>query len=143
MMNKNHTVITTRLFAWWHTYRQLERVTGSQARLFRRCCLSLLAAAMMQGLALACLFPLLSAFTHAAAAREIAIWLTVMTILSLLTLVLRWYGQGFEYRGQLAAATHELRMRLGEQLRSMPLTTLQSARAGILTHCCWAVWMRT
>ncbi|WP_413775883.1 ABC transporter ATP-binding protein [Pectobacterium carotovorum] len=126
----NHAAITTRLFAWWHTYRQLERVTGSQARLFRRCCLSLLAAAVMQGLALACLFPLLSAFSHAAASREIAIWLTVMTLLSLLTLVLRWYGQGFEYRGQLAAATHELRMRLGEQLRRMPLTTLQSARAG-------------
>ncbi|KHS72695.1 ABC transporter permease [Pectobacterium brasiliense] len=129
-MNKNHTVITTQLSAWWHTYRQLERVTGSQSRLFRRCCLSLLVAAVAQGLALACLFPLLSAFTHAAASREIAIWLVLMTFLSLLTLALRWYGQGFEYRGQLAAATHELRMRLGEQLRSMPLTTLQSARAG-------------
>ncbi|PKX87513.1 ABC transporter ATP-binding protein, partial [Pectobacterium peruviense] len=57
-------------------------------------------------------------------------WLAIMTILSLLTLMLRWYGQGFEYRGQLAAVTHELRMRLGEQLRSMPLTTLQSTRAG-------------
>ncbi|MFJ5357989.1 ABC transporter ATP-binding protein [Pectobacterium sp. CHL-2024] len=129
-MNKNHTVITTQLFAWWHTYRQLERVTGSQFRLFRRCCVSLLVAAIVQGLALACLFPLLSAFTHAAASREIAMWLILMTLLSLLTLVLRWYGQGFEYRGQLAAATHELRMRLGEQLRNMPLTTLQSARAG-------------
>ncbi|MFJ5387568.1 ABC transporter ATP-binding protein [Pectobacterium sp. CHL-2024] len=129
-MNKNHTVITTQLSAWWHTYRQLERVTGSQSRLFRWCCVSLLVAAMTQGLALACLFPLLSAFTHAAASHEIAIWLGLMTLLSLLTLVLRWYGQGFEYRGQLAAATHELRMRLGEQLRSMPLTTLQSARAG-------------
>ncbi|WDG00385.1 ABC transporter ATP-binding protein [Pectobacterium carotovorum subsp. carotovorum] len=126
----NHSAITTRLSAWWHTYRQLERVTGSQAHVFRRCCLSLLAAAITQGLALACLFPLLSAFIHAEAAREIAMWLAIMTILSLLTLVLRWYGQGFEYRGQLAAATHELRMRLGEQLRSMPLTTLQSARAG-------------
>lgn len=95
------------------------------------------------GVALACLFPLLSAFTHAAASREIAIWLVLMTFLSLLTLALRWYGQGFEYRGQLAVATHELRMRLGEQLRSMPLTTLQSARAGISTRCCWAAWMRT
>ncbi|MBA5202619.1 ABC transporter ATP-binding protein [Pectobacterium aroidearum] len=126
----NNAAITARLSAWWHTYRQLERVTGSQVLHFRRCCLSLLAAAVAQGLALACLFPLLSAFTRAAAAREIAIWLTIMTFLSLLTLVLRWYGQGFEYRGQLAAATHELRMRLGKQLRSMPLTTLQSARAG-------------
>ncbi|ACT12487.1 MULTISPECIES: ABC transporter ATP-binding protein [Pectobacterium] len=126
----NNAAITARLSAWWHTYRQLERVTGSQVLHFRWCCLSLLAAAVAQGLALACLFPLLSAFTRAAAAREIAIWLTIMTFLSLLTLVLRWYGQGFEYRGQLAAATHELRMRLGEQLRSMPLSTLQSARAG-------------
>jgi ATP-binding cassette subfamily B protein len=126
----NNAAITARLSAWWHTYRQLERDTGSQVLHFRRCCLSLLAAAVAQGLALACLFPLLSAFMHAAAAREIAIWLTAMTFLSLLTLVLRWYGQGFEYRGQLAAATHELRMRLGKQLRSMPLTTLQSARAG-------------
>ncbi|MDY4388070.1 ABC transporter ATP-binding protein [Pectobacterium aroidearum] len=126
----NNAAITARLSAWWHTYRQLERVTGSQVLHFRWCCLSLLAAAVAQGLALACLFPLLSAFTRAAAVREIAIWLTIMTFLSLLTLVLRWYGQGFEYRGQLAAATHELRMRLGKQLRSMPLTTLQSARAG-------------
>ncbi|MBG0753275.1 MULTISPECIES: ABC transporter ATP-binding protein [Pectobacterium] len=126
----NNAAITARLSAWWHTYRQLERVTGSQVLHFRWCCLSLLAAAVAQGLALACLFPLLSAFTRTTAAREIAIWLTIMTFLSLLTLVLRWYGQGFEYRGQLAAATHELRMRLGEQLRSMPLTTLQSARAG-------------
>ncbi|MEI7411682.1 ABC transporter ATP-binding protein [Pectobacterium aroidearum] len=126
----NNAAITARLSAWWHTYRQLERVTGSQVIHFRRCCLSLLVAAVAQGVALACLFPLLSAFTRATAAREIAIWLTIMTFLSLLTLILRWYGQGFEYRGQLAAATHELRMRLGEQLRSMPLTTLQSARAG-------------
>ncbi|WP_113625626.1 ABC transporter ATP-binding protein [Pectobacterium peruviense] len=126
----NHAVITARLSAGWHTYRQLERVTGSQSKVFRWCCLSLLAAAIAQGLALACLFPLLSAFTHAEASLEIAMWLAIMTILSLLTLMLRWYGQGFEYRGQLAAVTHELRMRLGEQLRSMPLTTLQSTRAG-------------
>ncbi|UVO09836.1 ABC transporter ATP-binding protein/permease [Pectobacterium polonicum] len=129
-MNENHAVVTTRLSAWWHTYRQLERVTGSQSGGFRWCCLNLLAAAIAQGLALACLFPLLSAFTHAEASHEIAIWLAIMTILSLLTLMLRWYGQGFEYRGQLAAVTHELRMRLGEKLRRMPLTTLQSARAG-------------
>ncbi|GKW26105.1 ABC transporter permease [Pectobacterium carotovorum subsp. carotovorum] len=129
-MNENHAVVTTWLSAWWHTYRQLERVTGSQSGGFRWCCLNLLAAAIAQGLALACLFPLLSAFTHAEASHEIAIWLAIMTILSLLTLMLRWYGQGFEYRGQLAAVTHELRMRLGEKLRRMPLTTLQSARAG-------------
>ncbi len=81
MINENHSSITAWLSAWWHTYRQLERVTGSQAHVFRRCCLSLLAAAITQGLALACLFPLLSAFTGSADSREIAMWLAIMTIL--------------------------------------------------------------
>ncbi|MCQ8846898.1 ABC transporter ATP-binding protein/permease, partial [Klebsiella sp. KJ_S1] len=34
------------------------------------------------------------------------------------------------YRGHLAQATHELRLRLGEQLRRVPLEKLQRGRAG-------------
>jgi len=128
-MNRFRGIITRPVTAGWHSWRQLERATGSQAGVFRRCCLSLLAAAITQGLALACLFPVINAFSHSLN-NDALQWLMVMTILSVLTLSLRWYGQGFEYRGQLATATHELRMQLGEQLRRMPLTTLQSTRTG-------------
>lgn len=129
MINKTRALIVKPVTAGWYSWRQLERATGSQARVFRRCCLSLLAAAITQGLALACLFPVINAFSHPLNSDAL-LWLMAMTILSVLTLALRWYGQGFEYRGQLATATHELRMRLGEQLRRMPLTTLQSTRTG-------------
>lgn len=125
-MNKFCSKLFTACGYRWH---QLERATGSQAGSFRRCCLSLLAAAIVQGLALACLFPVINGFWQPFTTDTLW-WLAVMTALSLLTLVLRWYGQGFEYRGQLATATHELRMRLGEQLRRMPLTRLQSTRTG-------------
>lgn len=128
-MNKIHAIIVRQITASWYSWRQLERATGSQARIFRRCCFSLLAAAITQGLALACLFPLMAAFSDAIQS-ETLFWLLLMSIFSLLTLVLRWSGQGFEYRGQLASATHELRMRLGEQLRRMPLSALQSTRTG-------------
>lgn len=117
------------LTSWYATYRQLVRATGSQARAFRWSCLGLFAASVTQGLSLACLFPFLSAVFHPAEAGGVR-WLSVMAVLSLLTLVLRWYGQGFEYQGQMAAATHELRMRLGEQLRRIPLVKLQATRAG-------------
>lgn len=52
------------------------------------------------------------------------------SVAAIVTLVLRWYGLGFEYRGHLAQATHELRLRLGEQLRRVPLEKLQRGRAG-------------
>ncbi len=52
------------------------------------------------------------------------------SVAAIVTLVLRWYGTGFEYRGHLAQATHELRLRLGEQLRRVPLEKLQRGRAG-------------
>lgn len=128
-MNKILAIIIRQITASGYSWHQLERATGSQARIFRRCCFSLLAAAITQGLALACLFPLMNAFSNAIHSDAI-VWLLVMTLLSLLTLALRWYGQGFEYRGQLATATHELRIKLGEQLRRMPLATLQSTRTG-------------
>lgn len=65
------------------------------------------------------------------------------SVAAIVTLVLRWYGLGFEYRGHLAQATHELRLRLGEQLRRVPLEKLQRGRAGEMNACCWAAWMKT
>lgn len=57
-------------------------------------------------------------------------WAIIFSVTTLLTLALRWYGLGFEYCGHLAQATYELRLRLGEQLRKMPLERLQRAHAG-------------
>lgn len=115
---------------WRETYHQLQRSAGSHAPALRTSLRRFLIAAVLQGLALACLFPLftaiLNADQHAVALR----WLVVMTVLMAGATLARWRAQSFEYDGQLASATHELRTRLGEQLRRVPLEYLQDRRAG-------------
>jgi len=113
----------------WHvTYRQLLKSVGDRAPQLRRALFWLLAAAATQGAALACLYPILTALLQ----HETAVWmwLAVMTALMGLATVLRWLGQGFDYNGNMLHATHVLRTRLGEQLRRMPLLTLQDQRSG-------------
>jgi ATP-binding cassette subfamily B protein len=116
--------------SWRETYRQLLRSAGERAPALRASLVGLLAAAATQGLALACLFPLFDAIFNIADAAAALRWLTAMTILAAITTTLRWRAQGFEYNGQMAATTYELRTRLGEQLRRMPLEQLQDKRAG-------------
>ena len=57
-------------------------------------------------------------------------WLWALTALGLAAHVLRWRAQGFDYTGQMAEVGHRLRLRLGEQLRRMPLLQLQDKRTG-------------
>lgn len=96
----------------------------------RRCLARLVAAAVLQGLALACVFPLLAALFPAPDQGRALGWLAAMTLLAGIATVLRWRAQGFEYGGRLAQVTHALRLRLGEQLRRMPLERLRESRAG-------------
>ena len=112
------------------TYRQLLRSAGGQARQLRISLLLLLAAAALQGLALACLIPLFAAMLATPDPSVALTWLLAMTGLMLLGTVARWRAQGFDFDGHMAIATHELRTRLGEQLRRMPLERLQDKRTG-------------
>ena len=115
--------------AWRVIWRQLISSVGSQARMLRRSMLALLLAAFMQGIAFACLYPIIDALLRGDA-PQLLNWAMAFSVAAIVTLVLRWYGLGFEYRGHLAQATHELRLRLGEQLRRVPLEKLQRGRAG-------------
>ncbi|WP_255206357.1 ABC transporter ATP-binding protein [Janthinobacterium sp. BJB401] len=115
---------------WRDTYRQLLRSAGPLAPQLRRALHGLALAAAVQGLALACLFPFFRAMLTAPAPRTATAWLGAMTALMLVSSVLRWRAQGFDYDGKMAATTHALRTRLGAQLRRMPLELLRTRRAG-------------
>nr|VXZ82892.1 Putative multidrug export ATP-binding/permease protein SAV1866 [Klebsiella pneumoniae] len=113
--------------AWRVNWRQLISSVGSQARMLRRSMLALLLAAFMQGIAFACLYPIIDALLRGDAPQLLGYGLQRRRNCDAgATLV--W--PGFEYRGHLAQATHELRLRLGEQLRRVPLEKLQRGRAG-------------
>ncbi|MDY9359546.1 ABC transporter ATP-binding protein/permease, partial [Escherichia coli] len=94
--------------AWRVIWRQLISSVGSQARMLRRSMLALLLAAFMQGIAFACLYPIIDALLRGDA-PQLLNWAMAFSVAAIVTLVLRWYGLGFEYRGHLAQATHELR----------------------------------
>ncbi|MGX2008315.1 ABC transporter ATP-binding protein/permease, partial [Enterobacter asburiae] len=115
--------------AWRVIWRQLISSVGSQAGMLRRSMLALLLAAFMQGIAFACLYPIIDALLRGDA-PSLLNWAVAFSVAAIVTLALRWYGLGFAYRGHLAQATHELRLRLGEQLRRVPLEKLQRGRAG-------------
>lgn len=122
--------MTNRPASWPETYRRLMRSAGPQAGRLRASLALLLAAAVLQGVALASIAPLFIAVAHGAPWRTSAAWLTAFSLLALGATVLRWRAQGFDYRGHMAAASHDLRIRLGQQLRRMPLEALQRHRTG-------------
>ncbi len=115
---------------WCETYRQLLRSAGTQAHRLRSAMIGLLLSAVLQGLALACLLPLFSNLIPEPNWPVALTWLATMTILMGLATLVRWLAQGFDYNGHMVVATHELRTRLGEQLRRIPLERLQDKRTG-------------
>lgn len=122
--------MTTPPAPWRDTYRRLLRSAGSQAGRLRASLCLLLLAAVCQGLSLACIVPLFVHLTRGDPWRAALAWLAAFSLLAAAAIVLRWRAQGFDYRGHMARATHELRVLLGEQLRRMPLEALQAHRTG-------------
>lgn len=126
-----HTHITP----WRETLRQLLRSAQPHSRAFARSLWMILTAAILHGLALACIIPLFQALLdgHTPNWHTALLWLVLILLLTLTVQTLRWQAQDFDYDGMQADAIHNLRTRLGEQLRRMPLLTLQSRRTGELS----------
>lgn len=79
--------------AWRVIWRQLISSVGSQARMLRRSMLALLLAAFMQGIAFACLYPIIDALLRGDA-PQLLNWAMAFSVAAIVTLVLRWYGLG-------------------------------------------------
>lgn len=112
------------------SWRQLMTCARSRSPKLRASLIALALAAVAQGLALACLMPLFQALLPGARWEEALPWLLAMTVMMLISTVIRWWAQGFDYRGDMVRSSHELRSELGAQLRRIPLEALQDKRAG-------------
>jgi len=113
------------------TYRRMLKVAGDYAPQLQTSLLLSAIAAVIQGIIFALLFPLLSALM--AQPIDPTIWrlLALFAVLVLVEAVLRWYELGISWHtsGNIAHAT---RLKLGEQLRSLPLEQLNCRRSGDL-----------
>ncbi|UFS67307.1 MULTISPECIES: ABC transporter ATP-binding protein [Paracoccus] len=114
------------------TWRQLQDSVGEDAPRLRAAILGLLLAAALQGLALAAIAPVIVAAFDGRDWPGALRWLGICTILMIAATATRWWAQGFDFNGRMAAATHRVRLRLGEQMRRMPLETLHGHRTGEL-----------
>ncbi|MDR0701387.1 MAG: ABC transporter ATP-binding protein/permease [Azoarcus sp.] len=120
----------TRITPLRETWHRLMKIARGRAPRLRASLAGLAVAAAVQGLALACLIPLFQARIPAPDGRAALPWLLAMTAMMLASTAIRWWAQGFDYRGDMVHNTHELRTELGEQLRRIPLEVLQDKRAG-------------
>jgi len=113
------------------SYRRMQEIAGDEAPALRSSINAAATSSVMQGLAFAAIFPLLSALlTDPLEMSDVWFWIAAFTVLSLMDWVFRWRSHDFGHSEKMPNITHELRVKLGMQLRRMPLQTLYKSRTG-------------
>ncbi|NDJ19827.1 ABC transporter ATP-binding protein [Myxacorys almedinensis] len=114
------------------TYRRVFSVAGSYEPQLKIALLLSVIASIVQGIIFALFFPLLSALmTSPIQPQTVWILLGMMGVLVLVEGMLRWKELDFAWDTSNDVA-HETRLRLGEQLRRIPLEELNRRRSGDL-----------
>lgn len=117
-----------------HSFARMLLAAGEEAPALKRSMLLFGLAAIVEGLALACFFPLFHALlTDPVDWSGVMRWASTFAALTLLENSLRWWANGaFNYSSRFAKVSYRLRQALGQQLRRMPLEKLYSKRTGEL-----------
>ena len=114
------------------TYRRMMDVAGSYQSQLQKALLISVIASILQGIIFALFFPLLSALmTLPIEAQRVWSLLALFGVLVICESLLRWQELDFSWLTSSDVA-HETRLRLGEQLRRMPLQALNQRRSGDL-----------
>lgn len=111
----------------WGTVNQLLMAAGKQRPILVRCLVFGVFSAILFGISLTMLYPFFMALVNGDA------WgkpLTVVIVLLVLSLMCRLFSESYDTKGYANLAIHELRHRLGEKLRSIPLLSLSNQRSG-------------
>ncbi|MEM9060715.1 MAG: ABC transporter ATP-binding protein [Pseudomonadota bacterium] len=115
------------------SYSRLLEAAGAYAPKLRLSMRLNALAAVIEGLAFACFYPLsVALLSQPADVGSAWLWLGVMVLLAGIDAALRWLSMRFSFGADLAQMNYGLRLRLGQQLRVIPLQTLSQRRAGDL-----------
>lgn len=111
------------------TVNQLLMAAGSQKPVLIRCLIFSTLSAIFFGISLVLLFP----FFEAVVMKDAGNWqtpFTAMLVLLLLSLLCRLLSESYDTKGYANLAIDELRKRLGQKLRQIPLLHLSNQRSG-------------
>jgi ATP-binding cassette, subfamily B, bacterial IrtB/YbtQ len=115
-----------------NSFRRMMVASGSYAPNLRESLTISVIASIIQGIIFALFFPLLSALTtNPINTNRVGTLVAVMAFLVIIEFALRWHELKFGWIVSIDAA-HEMRLKLGEQLRRMPLEQLNRRRSGDL-----------
>ena len=115
------------------TYENGKVVAGAYAEDYNRSLILFATAYTMQGMAYLCIYGVMKALFASPADVESAwLWSGLMGLFILINGVARWYAHEFDYTDTMANVTHNMRVKLGEKLRTMPQEVLGSYKTGDL-----------
>lgn len=113
------------------SYRRMQKIAGDEAPALRASINAAAISSVMQGLAFAAIFPLLTVLlSDPLEMSDVWFWVGIFAALSFMDWVFRWHAHDFGHSERMPNITHELRIKLGMQLRRMPLQTLYKSRTG-------------
>lgn len=108
-------------------------IAGKSANIVKRSFLFFIFAYVFQGLAFTLFFPLLNnIFSKEFNLNETLFYLVIIAIFSIVSFIFRWLGSQFQYSKDIIEITHNLRVKLGEKIKTMPLQSLYKYRTGEL-----------
>ena len=112
------------------TYQRMVRAAGTSAPIIQKAVVLTVASSIVQGIAFALLFPLFTAIMQVNQQSTVN-YTIALIVLVLIDSVLRYISNEFSWQTEMDTG-HEIRLKLGEQLRRMPLEYLMSRQAGDL-----------
>lgn len=114
-------------------YQLALKATGEKKHEYIKSVKYFLVTFIAQGLVFGMFYPLMKAvFADHIDMQRILILLTVMGVLSIVSLFTKWKGHSFDFSGNIIDIGHELRTRLGDSLREMPLELISTYKTGEL-----------
>jgi ATP-binding cassette subfamily B protein len=90
-------------------------------------------ACIAQGIAFGMFYPLMkSIFAETPDTRKTLMLFGIMTVVTAVSLIAKWIGHDFDFTGNIVDIAHDMRTRLGVNLRRMPLERLSTYKTGEL-----------
>ena len=111
----------------WRTYAYLINSAGDQKKILIRCLNLAALSALLFGVSIAMLYPLLLNMEMQRAWRG---YFGLLIVLLVCSIALRIMSEHYDTKGFANLAIDRLRLSLGEKLRRVPLVLLQGLRAG-------------
>jgi len=115
------------------SYKTTIEIADNKASALKKSYLLYIFSFIFRGLAYAMFFPLLSVmFSEIFILNDALLWFSLILISTSVSLTLQWLALHFNYSSDLTDVTHNLRIKLGNKIKTMPLQRLNKYRTGEL-----------